>query len=129
MADAVRQLTQQEPYMLMIRRYDPQIPGRAQQSVQEYSRNLTRVGKWLFFGCGALLLVPLTQVTALALGCLILSITYLLGFDYRRYIDELIKHTSILKLIKIFCPHVATDVGDNDFARCWGGASRMEFFC
>lgn len=44
--------------MLMIRRYTPKMPGRAQQSAQEYIRNLTKLGKWIFLDAERCCLCP-----------------------------------------------------------------------
>jgi len=94
----------EETSMLMIRRYDPQMPWRAHQVAEEYSRNLARLGDLLCIGCGALFSVPLTQGMAFALVCILLGAVCFLGHEYRKHVDDVLKHTSMFKLIKIFAP-------------------------
>lgn len=71
---------------------------------EDYSRKLAALGSWLCIGCGALFLVPVSQGLALALACVLMSIAYFLGHEYRKCVDEVINQTSALKLIKIFAP-------------------------
>jgi hypothetical protein len=90
--------------MFIIGGFDPCMPCYAQRVAEEYSRKLATLGSWLCIGCGALFLVPLTQGIAFVLACVLVSIAYLLGHEYRKHVDEVIKQTSAFKLIKIFAP-------------------------
>ncbi|WP_422422181.1 hypothetical protein [Pseudomonas sp. GZD-222] len=90
--------------MLDIRGFDPQMPWCAHRVAEGYSQKLATLGSWLFLGCGALFLVPLTQSMALSLAMLLVAIAAYLGREYRKYVEEFIKHTSVLKLAKIFAP-------------------------
>lgn len=90
--------------MFMIGGFNPEMPWYPHRVAEEYSRKLAQVGNRLCIGCGALFFVPLTQTMALLLACLLLSAAFIWGREYRRYVDEVIKQTSAVKLVRIFAP-------------------------
>lgn len=90
--------------MLMMRRYCAVIPSDAQRAAEAYSLGVARLGSLLGLGCGALFSVPLNRYMALVLVSLFFVAAFYLGREYRRYVEELLKQVSLLKLIRIFAP-------------------------
>lgn len=84
--------------------FDPTLPWPALSVAEEYSRRLARLGGLLFIGCGSLFFLPLTQMMALALACVLVALGYYLGREYRVHVAEILKQTSTFKIVKIFAP-------------------------
>ncbi|WP_258394838.1 hypothetical protein [Pseudomonas fluorescens] len=99
-----QEISYREMQMLKMPGFDPQLPGHGERSAQDYSRRLAMLGSWLFIGCGALFLVPLTQLMALGLAGVLLVIAYIVGREYNKHAREFVRQTSLSKLIRIFAP-------------------------
>ncbi|WEK31551.1 MAG: hypothetical protein P0Y58_04965 [Candidatus Pseudomonas phytovorans] len=82
---------------------DPRMPW-FESLAEKYSSNLAKIGKGLFWGGGAIFLLPLTQWTALGLGAILMGIAFILGRAYNQHVDEFIKLISLPKLIRLFAP-------------------------
>lgn len=82
---------------------DPRMPW-FESLAEKYSSNLAKIGKGLFWGGGAIFLLPLTQWTALGLSAILMGIAFILGRPYNQHVDEFIKLISFPKLIRLFAP-------------------------
>lgn len=90
--------------MFVIGGFDPILPWSGHKVAKKYVGNLATVGNWLSIGGGALFFVPITQEMALAIGCAIMAVALFLGREYRRYEDELLARTSLIKLLVLLAP-------------------------
>ncbi|HEX5362679.1 MAG TPA: hypothetical protein VFW59_00260 [Gallionella sp.] len=90
--------------MFMIGGFNPEMPWHAHKVAELYSKKLAKLGSLLSIGSGALFFVPLTQGMAFALASLLLISAIYFGSEYRKHVDEVVKQTPMLKLIKIFAP-------------------------
>lgn len=90
--------------MLMIGGFNPSLPWRGQEVAKKYIGNLATVGNWLSIGGGALFFIPITQEMAFTIGCAMMAIALFLGREYRKYVDELLAQSSLIKLLLLLAP-------------------------